>query len=356
MSPNRQVPRPRQAVLKLKAYVPPLEGRRDSIRLDFNENTLGFPQELPDFEPDLLTTYPEYDALLSKLSEHFGVSKDWLLLTNGSDEGLFVAAFTFITPDRDRAVVSSPTFALIPHYLQLCQAQITEVPVHEDLSFDLEALEHSFEGARLVMLASPDNPTGGVIPSSLLETWLARYPQTVFVLDEAYGEYHDDTALPLLAENPNLLISRTFSKAWGLAGLRLGLMLGHPQAVEWMARVRSPYSVNSMAVKTLLEFLPHSAKVDSQARAAIEQKKWVIEQLRARGYRVTAGAANFFLIWMEQEATALCQFLKERGLLIRNRSNLPKMAGAVRVSSGSRDQLEKFLNAFDEFREHRRAT
>jgi histidinol-phosphate aminotransferase len=335
----------------MKPYVPPLEGRRDCLRLDFNENTVGFPAELPEHEANLLTTYPEYEALIDALAEHLQLPSEQILLTNGSDEGLFVTAFTYIRPNEDRAVISTPSFSLLEHYLALCQAQIVQVPVTDELRFDLDGLEKSFDGARLVMLCSPENPTGDVIGNEHLERWLKTYPDTVFVIDEAYGEYSQGSALGLLKDNPNLVICRTFSKAWGLAGLRLGLVLAHPQVIGWLSIVRSPYSVNSVAVKTLLEFLPQADRVTEQAAAVLKNKAETIAQMRRRGYKVTNGAANFFLVWVGEDAQIFCDFLKSEGILIRNRSHMTKMKGVVRISAGSKEQMERLLRAVDDFRQ-----
>jgi len=342
-------PQARAAVRALHAYVPPLEGRRQKIRLDFNENTVGFAEHFPEVESTHLLAYPEYADLLTGISQHFHLPEDHLLITNGSDEGLFVAAFTFLEP-RERALVGSPTFALIPHYLRLCDAEVVEVPVLEDLSPDLDGLEAALRtGIKLAMLASPDNPTGGTVPLDRLEKWLREFPQTVFVLDEAYFEYHGHTALPWVIRTSNLVVSRTFSKAWGLAGLRLGLLAAHPQLIEWMQRVRSPYSVNAVAAKSLLRFLPHAQGVQQQADAAMQRKHRVIAELRQRGYRVTPGAANFFLIWVGIFSKLLAADLSRQGVLVRDRSSLYKMGGSVRVSVGDEAEMAAFLEAIDSF-------
>ena len=348
--PDSPYPLARRAVMRMKAYLPPLEGRRSKIRLDFNENTLGFPDQLPDMDPTHVSAYPEYAELIEGLAAHLLLPPEWLLITNGSDEGLFVAAFTFIEPDEDKAIISSPTFSLIPHYLQLCQAQIEEVVVNDDLSLNLEGLEDALErGAKLALWASPDNPTGGTVPIDRLKDWLKRFPKTLFVLDEAYFEYHQHSALALLPDFPNLVVSRTFSKAWGMAGLRLGYLAAHPQLIEWMRRVRSPYSVNSVAAKTLLAFLPQARRVLEQADAVVERKVRSLERVKELGYRTTAGAANFYLIWAGLTSKQLAAHLNAHGVLVRDRSSLLKMGGSVRVSVGSEPEMEQFHEGLASF-------
>ncbi|MCA9781289.1 MAG: aminotransferase class I/II-fold pyridoxal phosphate-dependent enzyme, partial [Candidatus Eremiobacteraeota bacterium] len=178
----RPLPQARRAVQAMTTYSPPLEGRRAHTRLDFNENTIGFPELFPDVNATFLTTYPEYQEAIEALAESLGLSPQHILLTNGSDEGLFVGCFTFIEPNEDRALVGSPTFALIPHYLRLCQADIVEIEVKEDLKPDLDRMEELFrEGVKMAVLATPENPTGQTVPLARLTTWLETYPKTVFL-------------------------------------------------------------------------------------------------------------------------------------------------------------------------------
>ena len=334
-------------------YSPPLEGRRAHTRLDFNENTVGFPDLFPHTEGSFLTTYPEYSRAVEELAQSLSLKPSQILLTNGSDEGLFVGCFTYIEPNEDRALVGSPTFALIPHYLKLCQADVVEVNVKEGLKPDLAAMESVLQqGVKMAVLATPDNPTGQVLPLDRLKQWLQDFPQTVFLIDEAYNDYHEETALTLIDDFPNLIVSRTFSKAWGLAGLRLGFLAAHPQVVEWMARVRSPYSVNSYAVDALRKLLPQRDQVREQARGLVQRKTRIVSEIRRRGYKVTDGKANFFLIWMGPTAPHFVQFCRDKGLLIRDRSKLFAMTGSVRVSVGSDQEMEKFLEILDGFHQH----
>ena len=345
-------PQPRAAVQALHAYVPPLEGRRQKIRLDFNENTVGFADHFPEVEPTHLLAYPEYADLITRLAQLLKLPENRLLITNGSDEGLFVAAFTFLE-NGDQALVNSPTFALIPHYLRLCGANLKEVPVQDNLEPDLDEIESWLPNTKMAMFASPDNPTGGTLPLARLKQWLHQFPDTAFVLDEAYFEYHGQTALPWLENDPplNLIISRTFSKAWGLAGLRLGLLAAHEQTIEWMKRVRSPYSVNAVAAKSLLRFLPHAHKVQEQAEAAMQRKAHTLQQLSQRGWQTHPGAANFFLLWAGPFAKLLSHYLAEHGILTRDRSSLYKMGGSIRISVGSAEENQKLLQTIDDFQQ-----
>lgn len=335
---------PRKSVQAMHAYVPPLEGRRGAIRLDFNENTTGFPWAY-DTAPDIATAYPEYSAFLDKLSSTWKLPRANLFLTNASDEGIFVIAFTFIEPDRDVAVTATPTFALIPHSLKLVQSRLLEVPITDDFQFDVPAIERALSrGVKLAIFASPDNPVGCGLPVHVVEAWCRRYPGTLFVIDEAYAEYSGVTVLPLLEAFDNLLVTRTFSKAWGMAGLRLGVVIGHPTLIEAMSRVRSPYSVNSYALSVAGRLLDKGDAVRLEAKAVMERKARAVGQVMALGLSVVEGSANFFMINLGSRAAEFCRFFREQGILVRDRSSMFKLDGMVRVSIGSEDEMESFYN------------
>jgi histidinol-phosphate aminotransferase len=346
---------PRQAVAAIRPYQPPLEGRRDFIRLDFNENTTGFPWAYSEDTPgELLTAYPEYDRFLEAIAQAWNVPTDRLLLTNASDEALFVIAFTFIEPGQDTAITAAPTFALIPHYLKLVQSKLIEVPITDDLEYDTPAIEAQLrQGVKLAMFASPDNPVGCLLPLDKVRDWCARFPETLFVMDEAYAEFSGVSALPLVDEFANLLVTRTFSKAWGLAGLRLGAIIGRPELIDYLKRVRSPYSVNAYALHMAIRMLPRYDEIKAEAQVVMQRKARIVETVRNRGYRVVAGHANFFMMAVGFEAKAFCEFFRERGILLRDRSSMHKLEGMVRISTGSEAEMQQFLDVLDAWRQSR---
>jgi histidinol-phosphate aminotransferase len=341
---------PRRIVQGLKAYVPPLEGRREFIRLDFNENTAGFPEVYGDISPDLML-YPEYSQFLAAYSRMLGLPQERILLTNGSDEGLFTISFTFIEPQEEAALTAKPTFALIPYYLKLVQSKLVEVPFTSDFQYDLPAIEAALQtGIKLAMFASPDNPTGATLPIETIRQWCSIYPSTLFVIDEAYAEYTAQTVLPLTAEFENLLVTRTFSKAWGMAGLRLGAVIGNPVLIDALTRVRSPYSVNSLAVTTATRLLQERETVLANARATMERKHWTLDKVESRGYSIIPGNANFFLMKIGIQAKAFAEFFRKWGILVRDQSSRPELAGMVRISVGTQKEMEHFISVLKEFR------
>jgi histidinol-phosphate aminotransferase len=363
------LPQPRSSVLALRPYGAPHEGRRQYARLDFNENTVGFDDLVGQHSPltltapHLLTAYPEYGDFTEALSGYLGLSTAQLLLTNGSDEALAVIAQTFIDPQRgDQAVISKPTFDMIPHYLNLVGAIVTQVPLlTPTLTYDVSGLLTAIttHQPQMVMLASPDNPTGAVFPIDTLLAWCRQFPQTLFVLDQAYVDYQanaDDLALSAVQGGltPNLLLTRTFSKAWGLAGLRLGYIVGHATVIEWLRRVRSPYSVNALAVEAANALLPQATAVKQQAQATMARKADLIQALTDRGYRTWPQTAqeggNFFLLGVGPDAQALTDWCAQQGVLLRNRSHTPMLEGLLRVSVGTLTENEALLSCLDTFK------
>jgi histidinol-phosphate aminotransferase len=349
---------PKRSVQKVVAYVPPLEGRRTKIRLDFNENTLGYPQVSDPLDLTLINTYPEYTAFINDLAQQYGLQANQILLTNGSDEALSVLANTFIEPGEDCAVLATPTFALIPHYLTLADARIVTVPITQDLQLDTAGMEAAIAAnkPKIVIVASPDNPTGGLMPLEALRGWVETFPNTLFVVDEAYAEYCGQSVLEYLkqrlaAGHENLMMTRTFSKAWALAGLRLGFVVGSPRLVEVMTRVRSPYSVNTLAANFAHQLLPSKALVEANAQDTMARKAALMDALRERGYGVHAGHGNFFLLKVGVDAAALTDFCSRHGILLRDRSMVPALAGMVRISVGSTGENEAFLAAVDAFKQ-----
>jgi histidinol-phosphate aminotransferase len=337
--------KPRKIIDELQAYPAPAEGRYGAIRLDFNENTQGFPQFYPEgISPTAISTYPEYATFLKKAATTFGVTEDSMVATNGSDEALLLVALTFVE-QGDRAVLSKPCFAVMPQCLKLAGAQLKQVPVREDLGFDLDGLEAELPGAKIAMFASPENPTGAVIPSAVIEKWCAKFSETLFVIDEAYGEYYGQTVLPLIGKFPNLLVMKTFSKAWGMAGLRLGLLFGQSRLIDFINRIRLPYSVNSAAVATASKLLENQQTVLDAAKATMQRKQVIEQVLRDRGFRVLSGQANSFLLKLDPVACkAFERFARSQAVLVR-----PREETYIRVSVGTDPEMEKFLEVLTQF-------
>ncbi len=341
---------PRAAVNKLPPYKRPKEGRYQFTRLDFNENTSGFSDvldcsELPAF---LFNTYPEYEVINNKIAEYYSVPVQSVLLTNGSDEGISVICSSFIEFGRDRAIVSDPCFAIIPHSLKLAGADVRAVKVNDDFSFNLGGIEKELEsGVKMAFFASPENPTGAVLDVERIAMWCKTYSDTLFVIDEAYGEYNQDSCLSMIRKFDNLLVLKTFSKAWGMAGLRLGIVFGKPELVEVLERVKLPYSVNAVAVWVAEKLLDNAKRVKAEVKDSLIRLDNLASQIEERGYKVTRGASNSVLVEMGFLAKRFTEFCRKESVLVRDRSEV--IDGMVRVSTGTQEENDKFLSVLEKF-------
>jgi len=345
---------PRRSVREIRAYSPPLENRRGRVRLDFNENTAGTGWEAADLSAEEVAAYPEYGRFMGELSSAWGMSSERLLVTNGTGEAIHLIAFTFIEPGVDTALTSAPTFALIPHNLKLVGARLVEVPATADLGFDAGAIETALKGGvKLAIFASPDNPTGATVSSGDVRTWCEGFPDTLFVIDEAYAEYGEESVLPLTMEYSNLIVLRTFSKAWGMAGLRLGVVAGDPRLIEFLLRVRAPYSVNVAAMRAASFLLSRRSCVEAEASKLLSRRPGLLAQLERRGFATHAGGGNFFLMMAGLDAAPLAAFLRGEGILVRDQSARIGMSGIVRVTVGTEEENRRFLEAVDMYRESR---
>ncbi|MFM7468543.1 MAG: aminotransferase class I/II-fold pyridoxal phosphate-dependent enzyme [Vampirovibrionales bacterium] len=364
-SPSASLPpftlQPKKEVQALAPYKPPLGQRRSKVRLDFNENTKGFPDLLPHGIPmEEVSIYPAYEALLQALATMVGLDVSRLTLTNGSDEALAVIPQTFLT-QGDKVLLSQPSFPLIAHNIKLTGAAITFIQVQpRSFSYDCETIEATLEEARLAgtpfkmaVFASPDNPTGAIMPIAVLERLLHAHPDTLFVLDEAYQEYTGQTAASLMSKFSHLIITRTFSKAWGLAGLRLGYIMAHPQAIAYLSRVKSPYSVNGLSVWLAKQLIPHSRRILTEAQALMHAKQTLMKNLTTLfQLHIVAGHAHFFLVWLGTlETQRFVHFLRETcNVLVRDRSSDVGLAGYVRINTGTQEENAQLLQAVAEYR------
>jgi histidinol-phosphate aminotransferase len=344
-------PRPRQAVLNMAPYSPPTAGRADKLRLDFNENTVGCSPRVLEFlrrclSADQLAVYPEYGEAKAEVAGYFGVPPENLLFTNGTDEAIQVLINTYVD-DGGEVLLLRPSYAMYRFYAEVAGASITEIDYRAaDLAFPLEELLAAISTrTRAILIANPNNPTGTAVPLDGVERILDRAPQAAVLIDEAYYEFCGITALPLIASRPNLFVSRTFSKVFGMAAMRLGCLMTQAPNAAHLHKAQSPYSVNMLAVM--------AARVAIQDRAYIEG--YVVEVLAARellcqgldrlGIPYYPSCGNFILMKIGERSIEIRDCLRERGVLVRDRSY--EIAGCVRVTAGTREQTRRFLDELE---------
>ena len=354
-------------IRRLAPYVPgkPPEqlerelGITGSIKLASNENPLGpGPHARAALERAIagVGLYPDGSGhvLRARLAEKHQVSIDQVTLGNGSNDALVLLAETFLTPDCE-AVYSQYAFAVYPIAVQASGAQARVAPANSPdhrmpLGHDpATLLAASGPKTRIAFLANPNNPTGTWLSGPELEALVRGIPpEVIVVLDEAYHEYSIDAGVPdgskLLARHPNLVVARTFSKAYGLAGLRVGYTLSHPDVADLLNRVRQPFNVSVpglAAAAGALDDREHVEKTVALNRQSIAQLR---EGLTALGLVVLPSAANFVLCGLRQPAAKVSDSLLRRGVIVRPVANYG-LPNHLRISTGTAEQNERLLAA-----------
>jgi histidinol-phosphate aminotransferase len=338
----------REAVKKLHAYRPPLAGRQ-GLRLDFNESTIGCSPrvlaELRSLAPETLARYPEREPLESEVGDFLGLDAAQVLLTNGVDEAIHLLCSTYLEPG-DEAIIVVPTFAMYAIFAQAEGARLVQVLSAENFAFPLEeVLSRISRGTRLIAVANPNNPTGVAVASDILLQVARAAPKAAVLVDEAYFEFHGKTMLDHAARPSNLFVARTFSKAYGLAGLRLGILAGDSGQMAMVRRAASPYNVNAVALAVLPEALRDQQYVKNYV-AEVQHGRGLLErELRTLGLEYWSSRANFVLVRVGPAHAEFTQALRTRGILVRDRNSDPGCEGCVRLTVGSGEDMRTLIDA-----------
>lgn len=387
----------------LQAYSAPLEGRRGMLRLDFNENTVGpspkVVQAIRAMPAEHFAIYPEYDGLQAAVAASLlrtsglrtagseapgpGLEPHHIGLFNGVDAALH-AVFQAYGAPGDRLLTTSPTFGYYSPCARMQGMAIEAIPYRQhDFAFPFEAIRAALTQGdaalasesqpwappRLLLICNPNNPTGTrLAPERILEL-AAAAPATLVVVDELYEAFSGDSVLPLLlagaaegaaaaqapgasdpfAAFPNLLVLRSLSKTAGLAGLRIGFAIGHPAVVDRVGRVTGPYDINSFAVTAAYAALDDQAYVDDFVAEVLAAKALLQQRLTAGGWRHQGEGGNYLLLWPRAlGAAAVEQRLRDAGILVRSMAGKPLIDGSLRVSIGTRAQMEQFWSAWQQ--------
>jgi len=341
----------RGAVRSLKEYHPPLGGRV-GLRLDFNENTVGCSprvlERLRQLQFDQLARYPERESVERQVAAHLRVDYAGLLLTNGVDEAIHLVCETYLELG-DEVLIVVPTFSMYEIYAAATGAQVITIPAGPEFSFPTDdVLARISPRTRLVAIANPNNPTGAVVTRADLLRILRAAPDAAVLVDEAYFDFYGESLMAEVASHPNLFVARTFSKAYGLAGLRIGVLVGSAAQMAMVRRVGSPYNVNAVALACLPEALADQDYVRQYVAEVRQGREQLEQELRSLKLRFWPSQANFMLLRIGERHDDFVRAMRERGILVRDRSRDPGCEGCVRISVGSNPQTERLLVALRE--------
>ncbi|MBI4974938.1 MAG: histidinol-phosphate transaminase [Candidatus Omnitrophica bacterium] len=351
----------RQNILNVKPYVPgkPIEevqrelGLKDVIKLASNENCLGpSPKALDAVRKSLkdINRYPDSSSfyLKKRLAKFLGVREDELIIGNGSDEIIVLAVKTFVNPP-DEVVIAKPTFLIYEIASQVQDARIRNVSLTRDYKYDLKEMRKAVNDAtKLVFIANPDNPTGTYVTKKALDDFFSSIPDDVIVfLDEAYYEFAKvsfkdyPNGLDYL-NRENVIISRSFSKAYGLAALRVGYGISNAKFINYMERTREPFNVNLLAQAAAAAALDDKAFLKRTLRHVEKEKKFLYDAFDRSNLEYVASATNFILVNVKKDCVKVFDALLEKGVIVRDMKAWG-LDSFIRVTIGTHEENRKFV-------------
>jgi histidinol-phosphate aminotransferase len=326
--------------------------------LHLNEHTGGCSPDVLDalrrLTAEDVSFYPDYTDVIERAAAHLGVAPDWLLLTNGLDEGILAAAVAYLRPHganaQAEAVIVEPAFEMYTVSTGAVGARQISVPPGDDFAFPLdEVLRRISPATGVVFVASPNNPTGQLITHEAMRAIAERLPSSaILFVDEAYADFSGDSFLEELPRYPNVVIGRTFAKAYGLAALRIGAVIGHPDTLVPMRRVVPPYSINAAAAVALRAALESREYVSRYISEAAASRQMLYDTCERLGRKYWRSAGNFVLIRFGDDAPLIVRELQARGIVVRNRSHQPGCEGCIRITAGVVEHTRAAIAALEE--------
>ncbi|HVC21437.1 MAG TPA: histidinol-phosphate transaminase [Vicinamibacterales bacterium] len=330
----------------------------DGLRLHQNENTGGCSprviEALARMPRDRVGFYPAYQAMAEAAARYFGVHTDHLALTNGLDEGIMALSVAVLRPrpggSVPEAVIPEPTFEIYNLDTDVAGGRTVTVPPGPDFAFPLDAVLAAITPAtRVVFLTNPNNPTGQMMSKEAIRAVARAVPsEAVVFLDEAYAEFAGETFLPELAQHPNVIVGRTFSKAFGLAGLRVGALIGDPARLAPIVRAVPVYSVNVAAAAVLPAALGDRAYLEDYLRQVKESKQILYAACDRLGLKYWKSGGNFVLVRIGDQSKDVIAALAARKIFVRDRSTDAGCAGCVRIATGQVAHTQQLIAALEE--------
>jgi len=337
--------------MPIQGYPDPGEG----LRLHLNENTGGCSPRVLDairrVRASDVATYPAYRELVQACAAHFAVDPDWVLLTNGLDEGILMAALGHIARTRSydaETIVPLPAFDPYPNATLAVGATPVRIPPRPGYLFQVDEVVAAITPrTKMIFLNTPNNPTGQLIPAADLRRIAEAAPHAVVLIDEAYIEFGGQTFLPELPRYPNVLIGRTFSKAYGLAGMRVGVVIGQPPVLDPVRAVTLPFNINGVARAATLAALEDRDFLPRYAAQVAESRERLYAACRALGLTYWESAANFVLVQIGDAVPLVVEALAARGVHVRDRSKDPATPGCIRITAGVLEHTAAAIQALE---------
>jgi histidinol-phosphate aminotransferase len=326
------------------------------IKMDANESPYSMPKEIKAEVAKLfsdefgINLYPDTDSnkLREALANKWGLPKDMFMVGNGSDQVIQILISTF-AGKGDTVLCPTPSFSMYGQSAQINGATIVEYKLKEETGYDLD-IDELISLARelkpkIIFICNPNNPTGGFTSTEAVKSVLEECQNSIIAVDEAYNEFVNDSCVDFLSTYKNLVILRTFSKAFGLAGVRCGYSIAPKDFTECMNRVRPPYNLNSLTQQVCTITLKYQTLIDQYISKIIEERKWLGKELKKiSGIKVYDSCTNFYLVRVENAMKVTGSLLKD-GILVRAFGPASELGECFRVTVGTREQNEAFIEA-----------
>lgn len=348
---------PKKHLLNIYRSEPERFDRTKYLRLDKNEDLCGLPKDLiksslSKIAPDDLSAYPQTYLLYEKLSKYLSIPQENLLITAGSDAAIKNTFEVFVSPG-DGVVIPDPTYAMYEIYANLFNANLIKISYADDLSFSVSDLFSSVDSStKLVALANPNSPTGTIVCRDEIIDLIERcFAQNVLILiDEAYFPFYPHTVIDLVSTYPNLIVTRTFSKAFGLASLRLGYLAADPQIIRYLKIFRPIYETHGLAVALGCAVLDNPDFVERNVQETIEGREYLIDQMKRLGFSPYPSYSNFVNIRIDYKLRdPLVAYLKSKGILIKAGADHPSLRSCIRITAGPKQKMQQVTHAIESF-------
>ncbi len=357
---NNLFPKPREEIINMQSYSAPLENRRNLLRLDFNENTLGPSPKVFDalkaIKLDEISIYPEYNILKKFLCDQYIDSREFgndeIGIFNGADAAIN-AIFNSFGEKDEIFLTTNPTFG----YYSPCSEmrgmkKVTCSYIGEHFLFPIKEFEEKIinHNPKLIFICNPNNPTGTVLSAQEIIQLANINKNSLIVVDELYEKFYGDSLLKLIdfERNKNIVIIQSLSKTAGLAGLRIGFTFGHRSLIKYINKVTGPYDVNSFAVTGTLAALKDKSYIDKYVLEVKKAREWILKKFKSTTIRTHFSGGNYFLIWPNKNPQILIEQMREKGILIRSMENKKDIGNSIRVSIGNQEQMNFFWDNYKE--------
>jgi histidinol-phosphate aminotransferase len=341
-------------LLAMSAYKPPIEGRDAAsyTLLDFNERTVPVSQPIVDalqkyIASGRLQQYPAYGDIVERLAKYAGIYADQLMITNGSDQGIDLI-FRAVSKLNAEAIIPGPSFAMYKQCAKVEQMRIVEPQYSPEKGYPVEeVLAAVNKQTAIIVISNPNNPCGTAVSQATISAIAMAAPHAAILVDECYYEYTNETILPLLNDLPNVFVTRTFSKTWGIPSLRFGYLIAAPEYVRALRNVRGPYDINQLAIVAAEAALNNPEYTQNYVKEVMTQAKPLLEDwLKSKGISFWKSSANYLWVFPDNP-DSLDQYFTNKGFLVRPKSYQSKKG--LRITVGTLEQMQDLIKAWENF-------